>query len=130
MEFDYSEVRAFAAAIEANLNTKPRKVRAVVSKGLLNVRDDMRAAAAKSRHFGQIGPTITYEMRGGGDLGGVVFEGEVGPVTAYRAARIENIAYFGSSRAGGGTVEDPKFAGEREAPKFADELGKLGEEIT
>ena len=130
MDFDMSELRAFAAAIEATEKTKTRKVRAVVSKGLLNVKTDMQAQASKSRHFKQVAPTISYEIRGGGDLGGTVIEGEVGPNTHFRAARIENIAYFGSSRAGGGTVEDPRAAGEREAPKFAEEIGKLGEEIT
>lgn len=130
MDFDMSELRTFAKQIEATAETKPRKVRSVVSKGLLNIKDDMRAAASKSRSFKQIAPTISYELRGGGDLGRTVIEGEVGPVTSFRAARIENIAYFGSSRAGGGTVEDPRAAGEREAPRFAEEIAKLGEEIT
>lgn len=125
-----SELRTFGKEIEATAATKPRKVRSVVSKGLLNIKNDMRAQAEKSRSFKQIASTISYELRGGGDLGSTVIEGEVGPATAFRAARIENIAYFGSSRAGGGTVEDPRAAGEREAPRFTEEIGKLGEEIT
>ena len=122
MDFDFSEVRALAVEMNANAKATPRKVRGVVSKGLSNIKDDMRAAAAKSAHFKQIGPTITYEMVGDA-------EGVVGPVTAFRAARIENIAYFGSSRAGGGTVEDPRAALDRETPEFERWLGDLGEAI-
>lgn len=124
-----SEMLAFSAAIDATAKNAPRKARSVVSKGLLNVKKDMQAQASKSRYFKQIASTISYEIRGGGDLGGVTIEGEVGPDTSFPSARIENIAYFGSSRAGGGTVEDPRAAGEREAPRFAEEIGKLGEEI-
>lgn len=130
MDIDMSELRTFAAAIEANAKTTPRKVRATVQRGANNVKRQLRREASKSRSFGQIAPTITYDMLGGGDLGGTVIEAEIGPNTHFRAARIENIGYFGSSRAGGGTLPDPAGAGDIEAPKLERHLGDIGEAIT
>lgn len=129
MQFDMSELRKLAVAIEATSTKAPKKARAVVKRGAENVKKQMRSEAAASSWFGQIAPTITYDMLGGGDLGGTVIEAEIGPNTHFKAARIENIAYFGSSRAGGGTVPDPRGAGEAELPNLEKYLGDLGEAI-
>lgn len=129
MEFDFSELRALSTAIEAASTKAPRKARAIVQRSANNAKRQMRAEASGSRSFGQIAGTITYDMLGGGDLGGTIIEAEIGPNTHFRAARIENIAYFGSSRAGGGTVPDPRGAGQAELPNLVKHIGDLGEDI-
>jgi len=122
---DASEVRAFATEMAGAPALAERQVRGVLAKGALNIRNEMRTEAAKSTHFGQIAPTISYDLNTTSAFGGGVFEAEIGPNKHFRAARIANIAYFGGSNGGGGTVADPQKALENEAPKFVSALEKL-----
>lgn len=100
------------------------KMRGVVQKSCLNTKVTMRADVRKSEHFtGKKKPgldaSIDYDtkiLEFGGDA---VIEGEVGPNKARSpAASIANIAYFGSSKPGGGTVRNPEDAMLEEAPNF------------
>ena len=89
------------------------KVRGVVAKAALNTKKIMRRDARGSRHFEQIAPTIDYDLKVSGD----VIEAEIGPSGA-GSASLAGIAYFGTSKPGGGTVRNPEDAMLEEAPAF------------
>jgi hypothetical protein len=89
------------------------KVRGVVSKAALNTKNAMRKDAQGSAHFKQIAATIGYDLKVRGD----VIEAEIGP-SGGGAASLAGIAYFGTSRPGGGTVRNPEAAMLEEAPSF------------
>lgn len=125
MVADVSQLRAFAVELDAVPDSVVRKIRPVVSKGALNIRDQMRAEMSRSRSFGQIAPTINYDLNVQADG----MEAEIGPDKRRRAARLANIAYFGGARGGGGTVPDPRGALEAEVPRFESALGKLLEDV-
>lgn len=90
-------------------------VRAVIQKGSLNIKNQMISEARGHRHFPRLAGSITYETH---ILPGVI-EGEIGPDKGVLAG----IAYFGSSRPGGGTVPDPKGALDAEAPNVERFIG-------
>lgn len=97
------------------------KVRPIVSKGALNVKNRMQADAQASRHFGQIAHTIDYDI----NVTAEGVEAEIGPNKARGgAASLAGIAYFGSSKPGGGTVADPVHALNEEAPRFVQNLAE------
>ena len=125
-QFDVSELNTLAADLRQVGPATARKVPSVVRKAGLNIRDDWRADAARSRHFQQIGPTSTMDERR--DAGG--FEVEVGPNRRYRAARLAGIWMFGGANGGGGTGQDPTVHLDKEAPRLADALADLiGDEL-
>lgn len=127
---DTSEVRALASdmrAVEPRLN---RHVLAVVEKGAVNVKEDLRAKMAASGSFGHLARGITYDMRR--ESGAII--AEIGPVKVKKGLkkaprRGANIAYFGTSTKGGGGVEDPQGALDREAPRFEQALVDLAAEV-
>lgn len=124
VEIDASEVRQFAVDLGDAAASIARRVRPVVSKGALKIRNQMREEASGSRHF-RIAPTISYDLNETAD--GV--EAEIGPNRYWRAARLANIAYFGGVHGGGGTIPDPEGALNAEIPYFEKALGDLGVEI-
>lgn len=129
MTIDTSEVRALAADMRQVHSRLSQHVRPVIAKGALNIRDDLRAKMAASGSFGHLARGITYDL----EHTSGAYEAEIGPAkkhTGERKAprRGANIAYFGTSK-GGGTVEDPAGALEREAPRFADALADLAAEL-
>ena len=89
------------------------KVRGVVAKAAVNTKKIMRRDARGSRHFEQIAPTIDYDLKVSGD----VIEAEIGP-SGGGSASLAGIAYFGTSKPGGGTVRNPEDAMLEEAPNF------------
>jgi hypothetical protein len=119
-----SEVRQLAVSLQVKATTTPAQTRAVASKAGLNMKNAWRDATASSRHFRQIGPTVSYDLRDSGSF----IEVEVGPDTSIPSAKLENIYHFGTSR-GGGTGGDPMRFLEAEVPAFINHLGKLGEVI-
>lgn len=113
------DLRTFAADLgRARLSAIPA-IRAVVAKGAVNVKTQMRADAAKSAHFA-IATTISYDLAVGG------LAAEIGPVTG-GAGSLANIAYFGGVNGGGGTLPDPQLALDAEAPKFEQALADVVE---
>jgi hypothetical protein len=125
--FDFSELNALAQGFAQAERAALPKVRGVVSKGALNVRNQMREEAGRSRHF-TFASSITYDMREGGAFGGGFVEAEIGPNKRFRSARLANIAYFGGANGGGGTVPDPRGALEAEWPRFEKALGDIAED--
>ena len=93
------------------------KVRGVVAKSALNTKNIMRKDAQRSRHFKQLARTISYDIKEHGFAGDGVVEAEIGPAGG-GAASLAGIAYFGTSKPGGGTVRNPEDAMLEEAPNF------------
>jgi hypothetical protein len=93
------------------------KMRGVVARSALNTKNIMRKDAQASRHFKQLARTISYDIKVYGFGGDGVIEAEVGPSGA-GSASLAGIAYFGTSRPGGGTVRNPEDAMLEEAPNF------------
>lgn len=126
--FDTSELRALAADMTAVSSRLNRHLYPVVKRGANNIRTDMRAAMAASSSFGEMERHITYDVeRKPGAI-----EAEIGPTIRTGGASRglgfgANIAYFGTPRGGGGTVEDPQKALDREAPKFEQALAEAAE---
>jgi hypothetical protein len=117
MTADTSDLDNLAAAFRAIPAGMVPKMRGVVAKSALNTKNIMRKDARSSRHFKQLARTISYDIKVHGFGGDGVIEGEVGPSGA-GSASLAGIAYFGTSRPGGGTVRNPEDAMLEEAPNF------------
>lgn len=120
MSVDASELDGLARSLRAIPAAMVPKLRGVVSKSALNTKNAMRKDARQSRHFGHIAATIDYDIT----IKGAVIEAEIGPNSAIRngpngsSASLAGIAYFGTSRPGGGTVRNPEDAMLEEAANF------------
>lgn len=119
MSVDVGELLALARDISGAGGRVTREARQSVSKGALNVKNQLRKDMSASRSFKGVTPGIDYEMSGNDHFS----EARIGPRKG-KPGSLANIAYFGSSR-GGGTVRDPKFALEEEAPRFFDAVEAL-----
>ena len=93
------------------------KLKGVVAKSALNTKKIMQADARKSRHFKQLSRAISYDLKVQEFGGDGVIEAEVGP-TPGGGGSLAGIAYYGTSRPGGGTVRNPEDAMLEEAPNF------------
>ena len=93
------------------------KLRGVVAKSAVNAKKIMQADARKSRHFKQLSRSIDYDLKTHQFAGDGVIEAEIGP-SGGGAASLAGIAYFGTSKPGGGTVRNPEDAMLEEAPNF------------
>lgn len=92
-----------------------RNVEKVIPKTGLEMKKRMQADFRKSKHFKQVAKSVDYEvMRADGSISAAI-----GPnKDRDSSAPLAGIAYFGSSKAGGGTVPDPVVPMRLEAPKF------------
>jgi hypothetical protein len=93
------------------------KMRGVVAKSAVNTKRIMQKDARSSRHFKQLAPTINYDLKEHTFAGDGVVEAEIGP-SGGGSASLAGIAYFGTSKPGGGTVRNPEDAMLEEAPNF------------
>ena len=117
MSADTSDLDGLARAFRAIPAAMVPKMRCVVAKSALNTKNIMRKDAQGSRHFKQLAPTISYDVKVHEFGGDGVIEAEVGP-SGGGAASLAGIAYFGTSKPGGGTVRNPEDAMLEEAPNF------------
>lgn len=108
---DASEVRAYEAKLASAGSASKGQLAAVVSKGALNIKQDLQAELRGSGNAGfrHVASTVSYDLEDGG------MTAVVGPTKPSGA--LANIAYFGSWK-GGGTREDPRVALEAEVPRF------------
>ena len=113
MSADASELDGLARAFRAIPAAMVPKMRGVVAKSALNTKNAMRKDAKGSRHFKQLAPTINYDL----EINGDVISAEIGP-SGGGAASLAGIAYFGTSKPGGGTVRNPEDAMLDEAANF------------
>lgn len=128
VELDTSELRALAADMRAVPEHLGRHVAPVVKHGAQNIKDDMVSAMRGSSHFKSLARSISYDTHQTSFAGDGVYEAEIGP-DHERGGALANIAYFGASRGGGGRVEDPQVALDRELPKFEQAMGDLLEDL-
>ncbi len=122
MSADTSELDALARDFGRIPAAMVPKIRGVVAKSALNTKNIMRKDAQRSAHFKQIASTINYDLETNGD----VIEAEIGP-SGGGSASLAGIAYFGTSKPGGGTVRNPEDAMLEEAPNFYEFAFKLTE---
>lgn len=126
IDFDTSELEAFARDLLAMDQEITRKVRPAVRRAGVKMKDAWRADAASSRHFAGIAPSISFDEEEGSNY----VEVEVGPVPASRrAARLENIWLFGGVNGGGGTGQEPMKYLDDEVPHLENNLGDVIEEV-
>lgn len=106
------------ARLAADLASAPdrvmREVKQVVSKGALNVKQQLIGEAQGSRSFRSIGRSIGYDLNTTADS----VEGEIGPDKSRNSSAGLLMAYYGQSRGGGGTLPDPLLALQAEEPGF------------
>lgn len=96
-----------------------RNVEKVIPKTGLEMKKRMQADLRKSTHFKQVAKSVDYDVKRLGFGGDSVIQAEIGPnKNRDTSASLAGIAYFGSSKAGGGTVPDPVVPMRLEAPKF------------
>ena len=117
MTADTSDLDALARSFRQIPAAMVPKVRGVVAKSALNTKNIMRKDAQRSRHFKQLARTIGYDLKEHGFGGDGVIEAEIGPSPG-GSGSLAGIAYYGTSRAGGGTVRNPEDAMLEEAPNF------------
>lgn len=117
MSADTSDLDGLARSFRAIPALMVPKLRGVVAKSALNTKNIMRKDAQGSAHFKQLAPTISYDLKVHEFGGDGVVEAEIGP-SGGGAASLAGIAYFGTSRPGGGTVRNPEDAMLEEAPNF------------
>lgn len=104
-------------------NTKPmREVKPIIAKAALNIKDDLNNNLKASKWFKGAGSSVSYDWLTDTDN---ALEVEIGPEGgAGKPGAIANIAYFGASRGGGGTVEDPQVAADKEAREMNRYIGE------
>lgn len=117
MSADASELDGLARAFRAIPAAMVPKMRGVVARSALNTKNAMRKDAQSSRHFKQLAPKISYDLKVHAFGGDGVIEAEIGP-TPGGSGSLAGIAYYGTSRPGGGTVRNPEDAMLEEAPNF------------
>lgn len=117
MSADTSDLDGLMRSFRAIPALMVPRMRGVVAKSCVNIKKIMRTDANKSSHFKQIAPTIDFDLKVHEFGGDGVIEGEIGP-SGGGSASLAGIAYFGTSRPGGGTVRNPEDAMLEEAPNF------------
>ena len=124
MSADTSDLDRLAADLVKIPAAMVPKMRGVVAKSALNTKKIMQADVRKSTHFkGKKKPgldaSIDYDIKVLGFAGDAEIQAEIGPNKERNpAASLAGIAYFGTSRPGGGTVRNPEDAMLEEAPNF------------
>lgn len=123
IRFDDSELRRFGEDLGRVPMAVARKIPPVVVKGAMNIKEQLRAEMGASEHFRGAAHTVGFDVLDGG------FAAEIGPSSeAGSPGNLANLAYFGGSNGGGGTVADPMEALTAEAPAFLKALADLAEE--
>ena len=124
ISIDAHEVRELAADFTRVPGELSRHAIPVLSKGALNIKNQMRESfeASGNAGFRYVGRTVSYDLTTEGNE----LSAEIGPDKPSGA--LANVAIFGTPR-GGGTVADPREALEAEAPRFTEALADLAEEL-
>ena len=115
MIVDVSEVKAFAAKLQAVPERKQRRVSMIVKKAAQNVKTSTRADLTSSGNAAFRRIPISYEMHERGPM----VEADVAPDDG-GAGNLANLAFFGTAR-GGGTHDFYQHA-RREFPNLVREL--------
>ncbi|KQR02484.1 hypothetical protein ASF72_10645 [Arthrobacter sp. Leaf141] len=93
----------------------------VVSKGALNIKQQIQKDFRSSEHFKGI-----RDIRYNRNVTANAVEAEISPFLENEGiADLVGVAIHGGSRGGGGSVPDPLLALQAEAPRFEEALSKL-----
>ena len=124
--FDASDFEALARDMDrAAASDLIGKIEPVISKGALETKKRMQADIYKSPSFKGI-DTVDYDI----DRFTNHIRAEIGPPTAGRVpGDLYHIAVHGGSRGGGGTVQDPEYLLEAEAPALERFIGDILEDL-
>lgn len=120
-EVDMSQVDRLADDLEAVAAEAAPKVKKVVEKGAVNIKNGMRQDATghpRSRYFPS---SISYDITDGG------MGAEIGPDKDRVQGDLGNLLYFGSSN--NAPVLDINAPLRKEEPRFADALADVAEDI-
>lgn len=124
MGADTSDLDGLAKSFRAIPALMVPKIKPVVARSAVNTKKLMQEDVRKSKHFrGNKKPgldrSIDYDLKVHTFGGDGVIEAEIGPNPERNpAAGLAGIAYFGTSRPGGGTVRNPEDAMLEEAVNF------------
>lgn len=122
-DYDFTEVERLAKQM-ASSNVVPA-VRQVVSKGSLQIKNQIQRDFAASKHFRGV-RKISYDLSTSGD----VVESVIGPhVENEGFGSLVGIAIHGGSRGGGGTVPDPLIALRAEEPALLEAMGDVAGKV-
>ena len=116
-----SDLTQLAADLASAPDRVMREVKQVVSKGALNVKQQLVSEAQGSRSFRSLGRSIGYDLNTTADS----VEGEIGPDKSRNSSAGLLMAYYGQSRGGGGTLPDPLLALQAEEPGFVAALDNV-----
>ena len=135
MSADASELSGLSSALRAIPAAMVPKLKGVVARSALNTKKIMQADVRKSAHFrGKKKPgldaSIDYTLKVHEFWGDGVIEAEIGPNPDRNpGAGLAGIAYFGTSKPGGGTVRNPEDAMLEEAPNFYEYAFRATEDL-
>lgn len=119
---DTRELEALSSSIAASAGRLPAEVRAVVSKGALNVKNEARENVSGSPYWRRIAGTINYDMSGNAFVSAATIgyddEGQ---------GELAGIYEFGSVKRSPHPTLMPAF--EREAPRFEKAMGDLAAKV-
>lgn len=115
-----SDLEKLAADLSNAVPVSAAKVRGVVQKGALNVKNDWRAAWSGLAHAPSVDEAVTFDTRV--TAGGI--EAEIGPDKSKRQGALGNLIEFGSVNNGPTPGGEPAL--QAEEPRFVKAL----EEIT
>lgn len=109
-----------AADMNAAAGTLHKDVTQVVSKGALNIKQQIKNDFRASRHFGSTKPGgVVANVRYNRKVTASSIEAEIAPfVDDDGFGSLVGVALYGGSRGGGGTVADPLLALQAEEPAF------------
>lgn len=123
---DASDLRIFAEVARESGNHAVALVKRSVTKGSVNVKTQLRSEAQQSSSFKQIARTIDFDT----ETTASHIETQIGPNKGIGgSASLGGIAYFGTSKPGGGTLPDPVKALEVEAPKLESAIADIMTEV-
>lgn len=123
MPFDTTETQKLLDVIDDFQVKAPIEAEAILTKGAVEARKNLIADAKTSRHFRQVGRSISFDKRR--TARGV--EIELGPdKDRDPAGPLANLAYFGGANGGGGTLDLDEPV-ERELDVIDDYLQRLGD---
>jgi hypothetical protein len=126
MTYDASDFLIFAEVARESANHVIAQTKRSVTRGAVNVKNQLRADANGSRSFRQVGSTVNFDI----ESDSTSTEASIGPNKQVgTSASLAGIAYFGTSKPGGGTLPDPVKALEAEAAKFESAIGDILTEV-
>lgn len=116
---DTAEINRLALDLSRAASKSLDVVEPVLKRGAQNIKGDMAADAASSRHFASVAPSISYDRIGFASHVGY----EIGPEIGRFGGSLGDIAYFGGANGGGGTldIDAPLTA---EEPRLVTSLAK------